>query len=277
MCNLAQSLLSLTTFVYNPEPLMQLKTTLILSALAFSSAAFSQAKAPEPDFTLSYNIGVVTDYRFRGISQTSKKAAIQGGLDFAHKNGLYLGVWGSNVKWIKDFNGATKGNLEIDLYGGYKGEIAQDLGFDVGLIAYQYPGNNSGAAGTPGAGSVTNANTTEVYGGLSYKMFTLKYSHSTGNFLGFLKSSGSNYLDLSAAFDLGDGFTLTPHIGVQKVKNNKDYNYTDYSLTVSKDMGNGFSLSAAAIGTNAKKAFYTDSKGKFLGNGTLVLGAKYSF
>ncbi len=256
---------------------MQLKKTLVLSALVFSSAAFAQAKAPEPDYTLGFNVGVVTDYRFRGLTQTSKKAALQGGLDFSHTNGFYLGAWGSNVRWIKDFNGATKGSLEIDLYGGYKGSIAPDLGFDLGLITYQYPDNNSGAAGTPGAGSVTNANTTEVYGGLSYKMFTLKYSHSTSNFLGFLRSSGSNYLDLSAAFDLGNGFTLTPHIGVQKVKNNKDFDYTDYSLTLAKDMGNGFSLSAAAIGTDAKKAFYTDAKGKFLGNSTLVLGAKYSF
>ncbi|MBS7806154.1 TorF family putative porin [Variovorax sp. PCZ-1] len=239
--------------------------------------AFAQAKAPEPDYTLSFNAGAVTDYRFRGISQTSKKPAIQGGLDFAHKSGFYAGVWGSNVKWIKDFNGATKGSLEIDLYGGYKGEIAKDLGFDVGLIAYQYPGNNSGAAGTPGAGAVTNANTTEFYGALTYKMVTAKYSRSTGTFLGFLNSSGSDYFDLSAAFDLGNGFTLTPHVGVQKVKNNSNFDYTDYSLTVAKDMGNGFSLTAAAIGTNAKKAFYTDANGKFIGNGTLVVGAKYSF
>lgn len=246
--------------------------------LAFAAAsAFAQAKAPEPDYTLSFNVGAVTDYRFRGITQTSKKPALQGGLDFAHKNGFYLGAWGSNVKWIKDFNGATKGNLEVDLYGGYKGEIATDFGFDVGVIGYLYPGNNSGAAGTPGAGLVTNADTTEIYGALTYKMFTAKYSRSTGTFLGFLKSSGSDYFDLSAAVDLGNGFTLTPHVGVQKVKNNKDFNYTDYSLTIAKDMGNGLTLTAAAIGTNAKKAFYTDANGKYIGNGTVVLGAKYSF
>jgi uncharacterized protein (TIGR02001 family) len=252
-----------------------------LAAFALCSAAtmgaFAQAKAPEPDYTLGFNVAAVTDYRFRGIAQTSKKPAIQGGIDFAHKNGFYLGAFGSNVRWVKDYNGATKGNLELDLYGGFKGEIASGFGFDLGLVTYQYPGNNSGKAGTPGAGSVTNANTTEVYGALTYGMFTAKYSRSTSTFLGFLNSSGSAYFDLSAAIDLGNGLTLTPHVGRQKVANNSTFNYTDYSLTLAKDMGNGFSLSVMATGTNAQKLPYTDLNGKFIGNNTLVVGAKYSF
>ena len=255
--------------------LTQISIAALLSIVAVS--AFAQAKAPEPDYTLSYNVAAYSDYRFRGISQTSKKPTLQAGVDFAHKSGFYLGAFGSNVRWVKDFNGATKGSLEIDLYGGFKGEIAKDLGFDVGLITYQYPGNNSGKAGTPGAGAFKNANTNEIYGALTYSVVTAKYSRSLGSFLGNLDSSGSDYFDVSAAFDLGNGFTLTPHVGVQKVKNNKPLNYTDYSLTIAKDMGNGFALSAAAIGTNAKKAPYTDLNGRFIGNGTLVVGAKYSF
>ncbi|MFM7330109.1 MAG: TorF family putative porin [Brachymonas sp.] len=257
---------------------MKFSTLSLAAVMSLAAAgAFAQAKAPEPDYTLSFNVGAVTDYRFRGLAQTARKPAIQGGVDFSHKSGIYLGAWGSNVKWIKDFNLATKGSLEVDLYGGYKGSIAGDLGFDLGAIAYRYPGNNSGAAGTPGAGTLSNANTTEVYGALTYKMFTAKYSRSTGNFLGFLTSEGSDYFDLSAAFDVGNGFTVTPHVGVQKVKNNPNYDYTDYSLTVAKDLGNGLSVSGAVVGTNAKKAFYTDVNGKFLGNGALVLGLKYSF
>src|SRR6476661_4269067 len=131
---------------------MNFKATVLLASLVLSGAAFAQTKAPEPDYTLSYNVGAVTDYRFRGIAQTSKKPAIQGGVDFAHKSGAYLGAWASNVRWVKDFNGATKGSYELDLYGGYKFEIMKDLTGDVGLITYRYPGNNSGAAGTPGAG-----------------------------------------------------------------------------------------------------------------------------
>ena len=126
--------------------------SLLAAASLLSVAAVAQTKAPEPDYTLSYNVGVVSDYRFRGITQTNYKPALQAGVDFAHKSGFYLGAWGSNVSWVKEFNGASKGDLEIDIYGGFKGEIAKGFGFDVGLISYQYPGNDSGGAGTPGAG-----------------------------------------------------------------------------------------------------------------------------
>lgn len=257
---------------------MKLSQISIAALLSVATVgAFAQAKAPEPDYTLGYNVAVVTDYRFRGITQTSRKPALQAGVDFAHKNGFYLGAFGSNVRWVKDYNGASKGGLELDLYGGYKGEIAKDVSFDVGLITFMYPGNNSGKVGTKGAGGFVNANTTEVYGALTYNVVTAKYSRSVGTFLGNIDSSGSQYFDLSAAFDLGNGFTLTPHIGMQKVAKNKPLNYTDYSLTVAKDMGNGFSLTAAASGTNAKKLPYTDYNGKYIANGAIALGAKYSF
>ena len=250
-------------------------------AILASTASFAQTKAPEPDYTLAYSAGVVTEYRFRGIAQTSFKPALQLTADFTHKNGFYLGAFGSNVKWIKDFNGATKGSYEVDLYGGYKGSITKDLGFDLGLITYIYPGNNSGAAGTLGAGSVTNANTTEIYGGLTYDVFSAKYYRSTGTFLGFLRSSGSQYIDLSANFDVGSGFTVTPHIGRQIVKGQIPggiSDYTDYSLTVAKDFGNGLSATGALVGTNTKKpGVYTDLNNKNLGKSTVVVGLKYSF
>lgn len=257
------------------------KSVLVLSTLMSATAAMAQAKAPEPDYTLSYNVGVVSDYRYRGISQTSFKPALQAGVDFAHKSGFYLGAFGSNVSWVKDLNGATKGNYEIDLYGGFKGEITKDIGFDVGVITYQYPGNNSGSAGTPGAGAFSNANTTEFYGALSYSVVNFKYSRSAGDFLGNRNSSGSQYFDLNANFDLGNGYTLTPHVGRQKIPGqNGAGDYTDYSLALAKDLGNGLVVSAAAIGTNTPKGagtFYRDLKGKDLGKSTLVVGLKYNF
>lgn len=250
----------------------------LLGALLCGNAAMAQTKAPEPAYTLAYNVAAYTDYRFRGIAQTNFNPALQGGVDFAHKSGFYLGAFASNVSWVKDFNGASKGNFEVDLYGGYKGEIVKDFGYDVGLVTYQYPGNNSGAAGTTGAGLYSNANTNEIYGALTYSFFTLKYSRSLGDFLGNLKSRGSQYLDLSANFDIGNGLTLTPHLGRQTVPNQGGAaDYTDYSLTIAKDFGNGLAVSAAAIGTNANKAFYTDTGGRFLGKSTLVVGVKYSF
>ncbi len=257
-------------------------------AILATTASFAQTKAPEPDYTLGYNVAVVTDYRFRGLSQTTLKPALQLGVDFAHKSGFYLGAFGSNVSWVKDFNQATKGSYEVDLYGGVKGNITSDIGFDVGLIAYVYPNNNSGKTGTPGAGSYSNANTNEIYGALTYNVFTFKYSRSLGDFLGNLRSNGAQYFDLSATFDMGSGFTLTPHIGSQRVPNQniggstdgKAANYMDYALTLGKDFGNGLSGTAALIGTSTKNGagtFYRDSKNKDLGKGTLVVGLKYSF
>ena len=255
--------------------------SLFAAASLMSVAAMAQTKVPEPAYTLSFNAGLVTDYRFRGLTQTNYTPAIQGGADFAHKSGFYAGAWASPVSWVKQFNGATQGDFEIDLYAGFKGEIAAGFGFDVGLIGYIYPGNNSGAAGTPGAGGVTDANTTEVYGALTYSVATLKYSQSTGNFLGFLNSSGSNYIDLSATFDLGGGFSLTPHVGRQVVKGVAGNlgDYSDFALTLGKDFGNGLSATLAVYGTDANQAFYANTNGNtnFIGKSGAALGLKYSF
>ena len=265
---------------------MKFSLTKIAASLAIvaTSASFAQTKAPEPDYTLSYNVGVVSDYRFRGISQTSGDPTVQLGVDFAHKSGFYLGAFGSPVKWVKDFNGASKGGYEVDLYGGFKGNVTKDVGFDLGLITYIYPGNNSGGAGTLGAGAYSNANTTEIYGALTYNVVTFKYSRSTGNYLGFLESSGSQYFDLSANFDVGSGFTVTPHVGVQRIPKQgvggNQGNYTDYSLTLAKDFGGGLSATAALIATNTKKGpgtFYRDLVNNDLGKSTIAVGLKYSF
>jgi len=244
---------------------MKLKATVLLSTLALSGGVFAQAAAPaapEPDYTLSFNVGAVTDYRYRGISQTRKKPALQGGADFSHKSGFYLGTWLSTIKWIKDGGGDAP--LEWDIYGGYKG-TAGPIGYDVGLLRYQYPSHDL----------AISPNTTELYVAGTYGPATLKYSHATTNLFGFANSKRSGYLDLSATFDLGNGWSITPHIGHQKVRNNSPFSYTDYSLTVGKDLGNGLSASAALIGTDNDN--YIGPNGKNLGNGTVVLGVKYTF
>lgn len=240
----------------------------------------AQAEGLEPEYTLSYNIGALSDYRVRGISQTSYKPALQAGIDFAHRSGFYAGVFGSNVRWVKELNGATKGSTEVDLYGGFKGATDYlPLTYDVGVVTYQYPGNNSGVGGVLPAGTFANANTTEVYAAVSYKIFTLKVNRSVGNFLGNLDSSGSQYVDLSAVVDLGNAFSLTPHIGHQTITHQPGNlgNYTDLSLTLAKDFGNGLVASATAIRTNADNVFYTDTNGRYLGKSGLVLGLKYNF
>lgn len=254
------------------------KVALSIVALGFSLSALAE-EGPEPDTSLAYNVGVISDYRVRGIAQTAGDPALQGGIDFTTKAGFYLGTAFSNVKWVKNFNGATKGSYELDLYGGYRAQITDtDFSYDVGVITYQYPGNNSGAAGTLGSGMFSNASTVEVYGDLTYRIYTLKYNRSVGDFLGNLNSSGSQYFDLSAAITMPNSFTLVPHIGHQYISGqNGNLDYSDISLTLSKDFGNGLVATAAAMGTNANKTFYTDFNGKYLGNSTLAVGLRYSF
>ncbi len=245
---------------------MNLKSKIVLALLATSSAAFAQtapaAAAPE----VTYNIGVVSQYRYRGVAQTNGDAALQGGVDYANANGFYAGVWGSTIKWIEKTAGQNyQGGSEFDIYGGYKFEAA-GIGFDVGALRYQYPNNSY----------QPNANTNEVYGAATYGVTTLKYSHSLSNLFGYANSKGSTYVDLSATFDLGTGYTLVPHVGHQAVANNAASSYTDYALTLNKDLGNGLSASVSAI-TLSGIAISPSATGYNVNKDALVVGVKYSF
>jgi uncharacterized protein (TIGR02001 family) len=237
-----------------------MKSIALLAASAATVAALAvPAVSFAADSSVAFNASVVTDYRYRGISQTRLKPAVQGGVDFT-AGAFYLGGWASTIKWIKD--GGGDANVEIDLYGGYKGEISKGLGYDIGLLTYQYPSN----------GLNPSANTLEIYGALTAGPVTAKYSHSTTNLFGFANSKGSGYLDISATFDVG-GFAITPHIGRQTVKNNSASSYTDYSLAISKEVA-GITWSATLMDTSTSA--YT-GVGKDLGKSGIVLGAKMAF
>jgi len=250
------------------------KKSMLVMVLALAGSAFAQTAAPAPDYTLSYNVGATTDYRYRGISQTGKKPALNGGIDYAHKSGFYLGTWASTITWLKDSTAnpnTTKGPIEIDVYGGYKGALSESVGYDVGGLYYWYAGNNMKDT----AGNVS-PNTFELYGALTFGIVTAKYSHATTNLFGTANSKNSGYLDLSANFDLGSGWSIVPHVGAQKVKNGNSY--TDYSVAVNKDI-DGLVVSLAVVGTSGLGGPYT-----LVGSGTrdlakdgLVLSVKKSF
>jgi uncharacterized protein (TIGR02001 family) len=257
---------------------MNLKSKIVLALLATSSAAFAQTAPAAPEVT--YNVGVVSEYRYRGLAQTKGDPALQGGVDYANANGFYLGAWGSTIKWIKDAAnsaGQTTGSVELDVYGGYKFEAA-GLGFDVGYLRYQYAGNTLKAS-TSSAGPYVNANTDEVYGAATYGVTTLKYSYAVSDLFGYTNSNGSSYWDLSATFDLGNGYSLVPHAGRQAVKNHDVNSYTDIALTLNKDLGDGLSASVAAIRTNRKgnSNFASNLTSYDTAKNALVVGVKYSF
>jgi len=227
---------------------MNTKLVALAVAGALSSPLVAIAADPAPEHSFTGNVTLASEYLYRGIAQTGNKPAIQGGFDYAHSSGLYAGVWGSNITWLDD--GGASASLEIDVYGGYKGAITDDFGYDIGVLTYNYPGSGkpTGAA---------KPDTTEIYGALSWKWLTMKYSHTTGSLFGWTKTSdgsktkGSGYLELNAAFDLGDGWGLSAHVGHQKVKGNSNASYSDYKVGVTKDMGFG-TVGLAYSDTNAK-------------------------
>jgi uncharacterized protein (TIGR02001 family) len=243
---------------------------LFLTAAAIITLSAGAARADEAT-VLSFNAAVTSDYRYRGISQTRLKPALQGGVDLVHNaSGMYVGAWASTIKWTNDAGG--DGDLEIDLYAGKRGELAAGLGYDVGVLTYVYPSNQ--LATVPG---FANANTTEVYGQLSYGPALVKYSHAVTNLFGFVDSKNSGYLDLAANLAAGQGLVVNLHAGRQRVANNAAAGYTDWKIGVTREFG-VVTGSLAYIGTNAGKVAYASpANGKFLGKSALVLTISKTF
>jgi len=242
-----------------------LAATLATAAVAALPVLPSVAQAQEAS-PLTFNAAVASEYRYRAISQSRSKPAFSAGADYAFPSGFYLGTWASTIKWIKDSGGGA--DIEVDVYGGYKGTISEGVTYDVGALQYYYPGHDL----------KVSPNTFEVYGALTLGPITAKYSHSTTNLFGFSDSKGSGYLDITASFDIGGGLTLAPHIGHQRVAGtgNGIYSYTDYGITLSKDFS-GIVPSITVLGTDAPKGSYVAPNGKNLGRSAVVVALKYNF
>ena len=261
-----------------------IKQALVAAAAAACCAAplpvLAQAAAPTPEYTFTGNAGLFSDYRFRGFSQTDYKPAFQGGFDFAHKSGFYVGNWNSNVSSVL-FNGAS---LEMDFYGGWKTTI-EGFGLDIGTIYYYYPGT--------GAYGPFEADNWEVYIGGSYGPFSAKYYYSFTDFFGLngdllvppvsADTKGSQYLDLTGTFDLGSGIGIVAHAGWQKIKNAKligmiDDEVWDYKLGVTYDVGgSGWIAGAAVVGTSEKKLFLESDLSDGAGKTSVVVSLTKSF
>lgn len=232
--------------------------TITLGALLAFPALAEEAPASLSS-PVAYNIGVVSDYVFRGITQTTHAPAVQGGADYTHSTGLYVGTWASNVKWIKDRGAIATGDsgVELDTYFGIKNSVATDYGYDVGYIRYNYLGSY-----TPQLG-YNNADTAEIYGAASYKFVTLKYSYSLlDGFLTIPSAKGTNYIDLTANYPFdAAGMTIGAHVGKQtfvgaaESVNGVSPTYNDYRLSASKDFSS-YVVSLAYSNTNAT-SFWT--------------------
>jgi uncharacterized protein (TIGR02001 family) len=249
---------------------------------AFSASVHAQtAPAPEPtpEHTFTGNVAVVNDYRFRGISQTFKQPAIQGGFDYAHSSGFYVGNWNSNVSGNQYNNGA---GLEMDFYGGYKFTPVTDFALDIGLLYYYYPGAKVGMTGE-------KYDNGEIYFSGTYKWFTAKYSYGLTDFFGLNSntaatprgdSKGSGYLDLAFNLEVAEKTTVTLHAGRQWVHNYGEFNYNDYKIGIARDFGFA-TVGLAVIGTTGDKDLYTvvdgSGRSKKVGEPTAVVSISKTF
>jgi len=232
----------------------------VAAALAVPTLAAAQAAAASP---VVGNISLVSDYRFRGLTQTFEEPALQGGFDYAHSSGFYVGNWNSSI--ADTFFGGSP--LEMDFYAGYKPTFG-DITLDLGILYYYYPGSSP------------KIDNTELYAGATWKWLSAKYFHAISDFFGVDDTKGSNYIDLTANFPFGAGWGLVGHIGHQKVKNFSDADYTDYKIGITKDI-RGWVLGAAFVDTDAESGSYTFTSGggksMNVGDSTVVFSVSKTF
>ena len=273
---------------------MQKKLLVVVLGTLFAIPAFAEdapAAAAAPAPVVTSNVALVSNYLYRGISQTGGNPAIQGGFDYTPASGFYAGVWGSSISWISDGYvaatsttpgvGATGAGTEIDTYLGFRNSFATDFSYDVGYLRYNYPGNYAEGA--------VKADTDEVYALIGYKWISLKYSNALGDTFGVAKASGTSYIDLSASYAIGDsGYTLGAHYGAQTYKGSvadalkaatpsSDPTYTDYKVSVTKDFsGYVVGLAYSATNVTSGSGFYYVN-GKDLGKSTVVASLTRTF
>ena len=220
-----------------------LTNALLASAALFAAVPAFAQDAPASPFTITGGATLTSDYRFRGISQTNKRFAVQGTLGVAHSSGLYVGTWGSSI----DDYVANGGDQEIDLYGGYK-KTFNGTTMDVGLLYYYYPGSGG-----------INSDFFEPYANLSHSFGPLGVKVG-GNFA--WKQHGLSYgpddreagiygyAEASGAIP-NTGLTVTGHLGHSFQRNfiTGGTHITDWSVTAAYTW-KALTFSAAYVDTN---------------------------
>ena len=216
----------------------------------------------------------LSDYRFRGISQTNKKPAIQGGIDCAQER-LYLGNWNSNRRQRPFQRRQHRDGLLRRL----EDHAIEGFGLDLGALYYYYPGSGD----NPGTGKIDN---TELYIGSSWGPISLKFNYAVSDFFGVDDSKGAYYVLLSGVHDFGNGFGINGSVGYQGLKDQGFYTEMDgkqtWSVTDYKLQGtytiDGWVLGLAYVSTNRDLSAGTAAnRNRNISNGTALLSVTKSF
>jgi len=193
------------------------------------------------DFDLSANVGFVSEYSFRGIAQSDENPALQGGFDLSHVNGLYAGVWGSNV----NFNDGDEANLEVDVYGGYSGEF-NGITYDIGLVYYAYPGADDSLDYDFVEAAVTVGYDFDAFSTSVSINYSPEYFGDSGDAI---------YYALGFDVPLPSDLTLSAHVGHQVIDDNAAFgvpDYTDWSVGLGYNLA-GFDLSLQYVDTDLEE------------------------
>lgn len=163
------------------------------------------------------NIGVVSNYFFRGFSESDGQAAVQGGLDYEAESGFYAGTWVSNV----DYDDGT--SYELDFYAGYGGEFGNGLGYSVGYIYYAYPD------------APDDFDFGEINGELSYGAFSGGLSMVVNDSAAAALENGDLYFYLGADTEVGKGLSAGLLVGRTAFDDGAAQDYTHYAGHLARD------------------------------------------
>ncbi|NIA02806.1 MAG: hypothetical protein GWO88_01155 [Planctomycetia bacterium] len=217
--------------------------SIAVAGLLASSVTMQSASA---DVSFSGNVTLATDYLFRGISQTDGGPAIQGGFDLALTNGLYAGIWASNLDFGDD------ADIEIDYYAGFGGAFTDNFGYDLGLLYYSYPSSDAASDG--------DYDFAEVYGSLAYDFGVVSTTVGLNYSNDFFAASGnSTYLYINVDVPLQHDFALAFGFGGQSIDDNATVgipNYNVWTIGASKSAGGfDFALNYSDTDMNEDECF----------------------
>jgi uncharacterized protein (TIGR02001 family) len=266
----------------NKKVLTAAVTATLLSGAGIAQAQQVQEAVVTGDsfvegFTISANVALTSDYKFRGISQSDKSAAVQGGFDAEFGPGFYLGTWGSSVDFGDGNETGSFGSLELDYYGGWTHTFGDtDFGMDVGYIYYDYPGDTVDPEG----------DYQEFYLGGSWRDLSLQVSYSDDY---YAETGEFWYIAADYSLSFWENFSLDLHVGynmLEELKLNADGSvneggflssdedtYTDYSVSLSYSWA-GVDFAVAYVGTDLDEEDYFDSD---LGDGKAIFTLSKSF
>ncbi|MBU6257145.1 MAG: TorF family putative porin [Burkholderiales bacterium] len=244
------------------RPLMALLVSCALgstSSLAQSKDEAEPAGAPAGTISpWSFDLGVYTQYAYRGITYSHERPVIQGTALYSHPSGWYGGLWVTQVSSI-DIHDA---HLETDPFGGFAG-AAGDLNYEIGFWHWTFFGARMPV-------SREKYDTLDMYVGLVWKHLGVKYWKGLTDYFGVNSRSAladggyaangdshSQYLEVNLTFDLQPGWVLSVHGGRLAVRNYPQLDFSDYRIALDKELGAGFTVGLSRSRTTADRALYT--------------------